>query len=127
MIIQEVNEPIGLMKARGFSVLKRGVLSLILVLLCGLPFSGVVVPDTAEAFCQTSTTVLASSLATTCWECMFPISMSGLRSLMLVRTTRFRRLDQDVPRTMGLFCVGVCASTVSVSPDFPSASGSPKT
>jgi conjugal transfer pilus assembly protein TraU len=77
MMTQAVNEPIWLMNARWFGVLKRGVLSVILVILCGLPFSGVVAPDTAEAFCQTSTNVLASSLATTCWECMFPISMAG--------------------------------------------------
>ena len=32
----------------------------------------------AEAVCTTGTNVLANSLATTCWECMFPISLSGV-------------------------------------------------
>ncbi|MBA5868604.1 MAG: TraU family protein [Nitrospira sp.] len=31
-----------------------------------------------EAVCTTGTNVLANSLATTCWECMFPISLSGV-------------------------------------------------
>jgi conjugal transfer pilus assembly protein TraU len=78
MKTQALHAPRGLMIARGFRVLKRGVLSVMLVLLCALPFAGVVAPDTAEAFCQRSTNVLARSLATTCWECMFPMSMSGV-------------------------------------------------
>ena len=32
----------------------------------------------AEAVCTTGTNVLVNSLATTCWECMFPISLSGV-------------------------------------------------
>ena len=31
---------------------------------------------TAEAVCTIGNPVLANSLATTCWECMFPISLS---------------------------------------------------
>ena len=32
--------------------------------------------DSAEAYCRTGTNVLEQSLVTTCWECMFPISLS---------------------------------------------------
>lgn len=50
-------------------------------LVCGLALMAVVVmgsADRADAFCRTGTNVLTQAFGTTCWECMFPISMSTI-------------------------------------------------
>lgn len=76
-----------------------------------------------EAVCTTGTNVLANSLATTCWECMFPISLSGVTVFNLGEDftepaigpghARFRRS-----------CVGVCVLVRSAFLGYLWASGS---
>lgn len=41
-----------------------------------LVFLGVVV-TVAEAYCKEDTNILSDSMSKTCWECMFPVGMSG--------------------------------------------------
>lgn len=48
--------------------------TVVCVVICVALFGG---PDSSEAFCKTDPTVLVSSIVKTCWECMFPIGMSG--------------------------------------------------
>lgn len=47
----------------------------------------------SDAFCTPSTNLLSQSLATTCWECMFPISMASI--------TLFTGTESPVPPAIG--------------------------
>ena len=49
---------------------------------------------------------LANSLATTCWECMFPISLSGVTMFNLGKILPNRPLVLDTPVSAAV--VGVC-------------------
>lgn len=49
--------------------------------------------DAADAYCRPATNLLSQALGTTCWECMFPISMSDV--------TLFTGTETAVPPAMG--------------------------
>ena len=60
---------------------KRRIQHMLLLVCLSCVLTGVATlwpSGSAEAVCTTGTNVLANSLATTCWECMFPISLSGV-------------------------------------------------
>lgn len=96
------------------------LVKMVIVVLLLLGSLGAMIPDEAGAVCNADYDVMLNAMGTTCWECVFPISMSGFTLMNTGEDNVDPAIGPGVagyypPELCGCICIaGVCITGLPI-------------